>query len=125
MPMARNPMITDAGPPLTKEPPDPMKRPEPMAPPLCSCQPCLVTVGRGERQDVHGDHLHVSALEVAVKFILFANDDLMSTIIVAGRVAVCGLVEAIDVVWSTGVLSFFHFRSLVWCSNRDCELSRD
>jgi hypothetical protein len=34
MPMRVNPMITAAGPPVTKDEAEPMNRPEPMAPPL-------------------------------------------------------------------------------------------
>lgn len=71
--MSMKPRRTEAGPPFWKAPPDPMKRPAPMAPPLrisISIWTRFTGVALGERDNSHCDHLHVPALEAAMQRVL-------------------------------------------------------
>lgn len=61
-----NPRSTDPGPPCVKELEEPMNKPAPIAPPLSSVSVQKIKIS-GYR---HGNHLHVSTLEVAMEIVL-------------------------------------------------------
>ena len=66
--------MTAAGPPRMKEPPEPRKRPEPMAPPLylllaLECRVPKITRRKDRGIHSHSDHLHVTTPEVAMEVI--------------------------------------------------------
>lgn len=74
MPTRVKPMRTEAGPPVWKAEPELTNRPAPIAPPLR----WVVSMGSEAswwgRGDLHGDHLHVAALQRALELILVGVD---------------------------------------------------
>lgn len=71
-PMIMKPKRTDPGPPVSKAPALLTKRPAPMAPPLGLCQSVLLLVCLDRCS--HGNHLHVTTLEVTVQLGLIGFD---------------------------------------------------
>ena len=66
------PRSTEAGPPLWNAFPEPMNRPAPIAPPLRA----HVSIYKAfSALSLHGNHLHVSALQVAMQLVLVRMDD--------------------------------------------------
>lgn len=72
MPTRMKPMRTEAGPPVWKAEPELMNRPAPMAPPL-QWVVSMESVGV-VKEDLHGNHLHVAALQRALELTLVRVD---------------------------------------------------
>ena len=70
--MAKKPMSTDPGPPVWKALPELINKPAPIAPPL---QDAGQSALQGSVWSLHGNHLHVSALQITMKYVLAGGRD--------------------------------------------------